>query len=277
MPSPDPLTALGLTPYGTRVYIALASSCTSRASDIADNAKVPRQRVYDILNDLMNRGMVERIVGKPNRYMAVEPTTAVKRLIQASRLELGRYEDLALRLAAQLRPAWGANRSSGAQPQQSGQITLTEVGQWCDLAQHRVLTTTRPPFQGLGDLSWLRHVERLTLAGGTVRCIYQDDILDDPDLLAKAHCYAEAGESARIASRVPTWMMVTDSRRALLPMPAADDAQPVDGVLLIDHSDVVSKLEEEFEALWVRSAPLPAARPARRPQSSVTPTPRTPL
>jgi hypothetical protein len=122
--------------------------------------------------------------------------------------------------------------------------------------RHSVLATARPPFQGISDPSWIRRVEQLTDAGGTVRCIYHSDILRDPDLLTAARHFAAAGEDARVTHSVPTRMILTDGRSALMPVPHAQENFAGTAVLLIEHPQVVAGLERSFESLWEQATPL---------------------
>ncbi|WP_034087162.1 hypothetical protein [Streptacidiphilus albus] len=146
-------------------------------------------------------------------------------------------------------------------------MVLAESGQWCQAAQHSVLATACPPFEGIGDASWIERVDQLTAAGGTVRCIYHSDILQDPALLASARDFAQAGEVSRVTRDVPTRMILTDGSRALLPVLHSRQSPAATPMLLIDDPKVITGLEESFESLWAHAAPLyeeAGARPRPR-------------
>ena len=70
---PDRLAELGLTTYEAKVYLALVRREVSSAADVARLAGIPRQRIYDVLASLVQRGLASERPGKPTRYAAVSP------------------------------------------------------------------------------------------------------------------------------------------------------------------------------------------------------------
>lgn len=55
----DTLEEIGLTTYEARAYIAGVSLGTASPNELADESGVPRGRIYDIVDDLRERGLVE--------------------------------------------------------------------------------------------------------------------------------------------------------------------------------------------------------------------------
>src|SRR3989338_1561883 len=75
----------GLNLYEVRIWTALLSRGTSTAGELSDIGNVPRSRAYDVLESLEKKGFVVMKLGKPIKYMAVEPQEVVhrvKKLIQ---------------------------------------------------------------------------------------------------------------------------------------------------------------------------------------------------
>jgi sugar-specific transcriptional regulator TrmB len=64
------LVNLGLTTLQTKVYITLAKSGTSTGRTTAKMAQVASQDVYRILNELQEKGLVQKIITKPAMYRA---------------------------------------------------------------------------------------------------------------------------------------------------------------------------------------------------------------
>ncbi|SEP16634.1 Sugar-specific transcriptional regulator TrmB [Halogranum amylolyticum] len=63
-----------LTTYETEVYLALVRGGTQTMTDIAEASDVPKQRVYDIVGNLRERGLVEVIDDYPQKAYAVDPS-----------------------------------------------------------------------------------------------------------------------------------------------------------------------------------------------------------
>ncbi|MEY9874808.1 DNA-binding MarR family transcriptional regulator [Streptacidiphilus sp. MAP12-33] len=258
------LETLGLTSYSSRAYATLARLPHATAPDLADATRVPRQRIYDVLGSLIDQGLVAKTPGKPAAYRAVDPACAAAALIRAHRDSLARLEVVASDLVAELRADWLTARSEprpGLARSRDDQGVLARMDHWRDYAQHSVLATARPPFDGLSDEGWLSRVRAITTSGGSVRCVYHADLLSDPRLVARAARFAAAGEQARVTSAVETRMILTDRERALLTLPSADptpDGTP-GPVLLVDDVHTVAELEETFDRLWARATPFTAA------------------
>ncbi len=66
--------------YETKVWIALLSKGIASAGEIAELSGVPRSRTYDVLESLEKEGFAIAKLGKPVKYIAVNPTTVVEKL-----------------------------------------------------------------------------------------------------------------------------------------------------------------------------------------------------
>ena len=64
------LTKLGLTLNQARVYLILAESAVSTASQISKISKLAREEVYRVIPKLQDLGLIEIIVGTPTKYKA---------------------------------------------------------------------------------------------------------------------------------------------------------------------------------------------------------------
>lgn len=80
------LVDLGLTRYQAAVYLALMDRQDFTPAQIATRAQVPRQRIYDVLASLCDRGLcLERHSGRQRIFQAVEPSQALPTLLQENK------------------------------------------------------------------------------------------------------------------------------------------------------------------------------------------------
>jgi len=77
----------GLNLYEVRIWTALLSRGVSTAGELSDIGDVPRSRAYDVLESLQKKGFVMMKVGKPIKYLAVEPKEVVERVKKTIREE----------------------------------------------------------------------------------------------------------------------------------------------------------------------------------------------
>ena len=66
--------------YEVRIWTALLSRGVSTAGELSDIGNVPRSRAYDILESLEKKGFVIMKLGKPIKYVAVDPNEVVERV-----------------------------------------------------------------------------------------------------------------------------------------------------------------------------------------------------
>ncbi len=84
--------------YEVRIWTALLSRGVSTAGELSDIGNVPRSRAYDVLESLEKKGFVVMKLGKPIKYLAVNPVEVVERVKKFVRLDaeerVGRLEKL---------------------------------------------------------------------------------------------------------------------------------------------------------------------------------------
>jgi len=81
-PTQDPQSAaieqlerFGLSTYAARTFVALASLGTGTARDVSQVSDVPRTRVYDAIDELHDRGLVDVQQSSPKRFWAISAET----------------------------------------------------------------------------------------------------------------------------------------------------------------------------------------------------------
>jgi sugar-specific transcriptional regulator TrmB len=71
------LESVGLTEYEARCFVGLSRIRKGTAKEISQLSEVPRSRVYDALERLHERGLVDVQQSEPREYQAVEKETAL--------------------------------------------------------------------------------------------------------------------------------------------------------------------------------------------------------
>ncbi|AAT44108.1 TrmB family transcriptional regulator [Picrophilus oshimae] len=83
------LSKFGLSPYEIKVYKALLLNGPQTSTSIVSLAGVPQPRVYDLFNNLINKGLIQVSPGKKKIYRAVPVETALSRIIN----DMSSYKD----------------------------------------------------------------------------------------------------------------------------------------------------------------------------------------
>ena len=89
----DALDDLGLTQYEAKCFVALARMPSGTATDVSDVADVPRSRVYETLERLHDRGLVDVQQSEPRRYRAIGMARALDALRRDYRSRIETADD----------------------------------------------------------------------------------------------------------------------------------------------------------------------------------------
>ena len=79
--------AFDLNIYEVKIWTALLSKGVSSAGELSDISNVPRSRSYDILESLEKKGFVIMKLGKPIKYITVDPKEVLERVKKNVRLQ----------------------------------------------------------------------------------------------------------------------------------------------------------------------------------------------
>ncbi len=66
--------------YEIKIWTSLLSRGVAAASELAEISGVPRSRCYDVLESLEKKGFIIMKIGKPIKYIAVQPEAVVERV-----------------------------------------------------------------------------------------------------------------------------------------------------------------------------------------------------
>src|SRR5690349_15606746 len=79
------LQQLGLNAYEARSYLVLLGHPRFKALELAARAHVPRQKIYEVLDSLVEKGFTRVVQEKTKLFSAVEPSLAVPAFISRKR------------------------------------------------------------------------------------------------------------------------------------------------------------------------------------------------
>ncbi|MEV0277353.1 helix-turn-helix domain-containing protein [Streptomyces sp. NPDC050610] len=254
------LVALGLARYEARVYLALVARESYTAAEVAREADVPRQRVYDVLDALVRRRLASTSPGRVARFSAVTPELALTRLMAVQRESLDRMERVSEGLAAALQPIWSDGRT------RTDPLDYIDVlrdpkaiaERFADIqrqARRELLSFCRPPLLASAEnAEGIKAVRRLRRAGGTVRAVYTTGALADAVVLANVRSFAEAGEEARFAAELPLKLIIADGSLVLCDMPDPVAGAASSTTLYIEHPALAGCLRLAFQTVWESAA-----------------------
>ena len=240
---------LGLTPYESRAYVSLMIYGSMSPSELAQRADIPRPRAYDVLRNLVEKGLLTVQSGKPSIYAALEPSHGLKNLIIAKEMETFRELE---------------EKRKAAKTLAKSLSELYEKSKDTRLERSRVWLTRRDTaFIAIYNEA-IRNCEKELLVAST------DPYPPEKEVLEAVEYALKRGRSARVVRQITKSWTKEDLRRYEEVVKAGSQVRylDIDQILLrfavFDRRDVILVLpsdsegitKQALEALWLRIPPL---------------------
>lgn len=261
---PDPqklenLTNLGLNRYEAAVYLSLLERQDFTPSQVATRAQVPRQRIYDVLASLCERGLcVERRSGRQRLFQAVDPSSALPNLVQEKQrqyeAEIARQNQQTKELVAALAPLYLVGHNT--QDALAYIEVLSEPNRIVERGSNLAQSAQKSIAVFFTYPSLLSYEEGLKLVknplsnGISYRSIYEYSIWQDPSSRDFIHQCQEWGQEVRFVPEVPFKMQLFDEQTILLSLQDPLVSTPSFTALSINHPGLAKMLQISFEILW---------------------------
>jgi sugar-specific transcriptional regulator TrmB len=251
------LTRLGLTTYEARAYVALVTRDSFTAAQVARQANLPRQRIYDVLSTLVEKGLASARPGTVVKYAAVAPDAAIERLVEGHRREMADIERSAAEMVSELAPAFKAGQ------QQTDPLEYIEVlrdpgainerfGELQAQIRDEILVFTKPPYATPPQ----ENVEGLEVTRTHVaRRVYYTSALYDADVAAGIRRFIAEGEEARFVDHLPLKLVIIDETIVMFgmedPVAAGVARRGSDlTIMVVEHPALARILKTAFLATW---------------------------
>jgi HTH-type transcriptional regulator, sugar sensing transcriptional regulator len=246
------LTRLGLTSYEAKAYLALLRRDSSTAAQAARLANVPRQRIYDVLASLVDKGLASTRPGQVAKYVAVAPELALERLVSDQREQLADLERQTAALIDELSPAYHAGQK------QDNPLEYIEVLRDRRAINERfeelqagikreILVFTKPPYATPPQ----ENVEGLEVTKAhEARSVYELSVFDDPETTEGVRRFVEAGEKARFVPNLPLKLVIIDESIVMFGMedPVAGSSELT--IMVVEHPSLAGILKIAFNTVW---------------------------
>jgi sugar-specific transcriptional regulator TrmB len=254
------LQQVGLNAYEARSYLVLMGHPRFKALELAARAHVPRQKIYEVLDSLVEKGFAQVIQEKTKLFSAVDPSLAIPAyLARRTKLlqnELAEQARLANSLIEDLRGAY--------QSGQGGTGTLDFLSLVNDPTQtavhyRRMLASadsvyaefSRSPF-AVDPLD--EDLVRDAASRG-VKCRLLIERTSPPDLTHEERLkeYRELGVDIRFCDRLPLKLALFDGKCGLLAVLDPVLTRPAWTAVVFEHEALAEAMAGLFESYWTRA------------------------
>lgn len=247
---------IGLNAYESRSYLVLVGHPKFKALELAARAHVPRQKIYEVLDSLVEKGFAQVIQEKTKLFSAVEPEIAISHYLarrsQALERELHEQSRLALGLVDDLNSAYseGQEGKGGLEPlrivSDPGQIAahyrrmLSEVGR-------EYLEFVGPPYA-------IDPLEDQLLAEARQRGVSCQILVaasgPEQSFQERVEAYRQQGVEVRTLPTLPMKLAIVDGRSGLFAMLDPVVTRPTWTAVVFEHAGMAEAMTNLFRQYW---------------------------
>ncbi len=253
------LQQVGLNAYEARSYLVLVGHPRFKALELASRARVPRQKIYEVLDSLVEKGFAQVVQEKTKLFSAVEPGLAVPAYLERQKelmeQQLENQRRHGQSLASELKAAYTEGRG--------GRGTLDYLRIVNDPSQVAVhyrsmlsgvtrsyLEFSRPPY-AVDPLD--EQLVKQTAARG-VRCrIIQESGPDPVENAARIFDYRSCGIEVRTVPSLPMKLAVFDGMQGLVALLDPVTTRPTWTSVVFDHAGFGEAMQGLFDEWWKRA------------------------
>jgi sugar-specific transcriptional regulator TrmB len=256
------LQQLGLNAYESRSYLVLLGHPKFKALELAARAHVPRQKIYEVLDSLVEKGFAQVVQEKTKLFSAVEPSLAIPGYLSRKRQLLEHELTDQSRAASGLMDDLKALYSSG----QGGRGTLdflrivTEPSQTA--AEYRkMLSDVKSEYMEFSRAPYAvdpldeRLVKQARETGVSCRLLLEANSLDETHRQRLGE-YSTAGVEVRQVASLPMKLALFDGRRGMIALLDPVITRPTWTSLVFDHEGMGQAMNGLFEEYWGRGKRL---------------------
>ena len=265
------LRDLGLSEYEARAYRSLLKTGPTTAKELSRVSDVPMGRIYDVLNSIEQADMVRsQSASRPKKYAAVEPTTALERLLADRRRELERkadqYEEIVAELQDQLETAEPVEETfwtAAVGPEAVVDLMIERLAAADERVVFVLSTYTERFFDARVDGVDRLVLDELAVAldrGVSVRLLMRPDLVPLlPESVGRRYRESLSAHDrfeVRTSQNVSGTFALVDHSEIAIEVPHPLDDEEVFGMIALTDRGFAESVRSEFEPRWGSAEPL---------------------
>ena len=265
------LRDLGLSEYEARAYRSLLKTGPTTAKELSRVSDVPMGRIYDVLNSLEQADMIRsQSASRPKKYAAVEPATALERVLADRRRELerevDRYEEIVEELRGELESADPIEETfwtAAVGPTEVVDLLVERLAAADEQVVFVLSTYTERFFEaqvdGVDNLVLDELVAGLDRGAG-VRLLMRPDLVPLlPESVGERYRESLSDHDrfeVRTSENVSGTFALLDRGETVIEVPHPLNAEEVFGMISLTDREFAESVRAEFEPRWNSAEPL---------------------
>ena len=250
------LQQMGLNAYEARSYLVLVGHPRFKALELAARAHVPRQKIYEVLDSLVEKGFAQVIQERTKLFYAVAPSLAIPSYLDRKAQAVEREHTEQSRLGQGLIDDLGAAYAQG----QGGRGTLDFLRIVSDPAQtaaeyRRMITEVRSEYLEFSRAPYAvdpletQLVKKARLRGVHCRLIVETAEID-AEHAARLDEYAAIGIEVRRMHSLPMKLALFERQHGMVALLDPVITRPAWTSVVFNHPGFAQAMRGLFEEYW---------------------------
>jgi sugar-specific transcriptional regulator TrmB len=251
---------IGLTEREAKVYMTLLSGRMFTATDLQKAVNIPRTKIYEVLNKMVNRNIcIEKKLGKNKIYEAVEPKLAMERIYERYQNDLKTKKDLITQISEVFTPIF-ENSKSIVNPLEFIDVmkVKTQIHKRYTNSvrntKREMLTFNKGPYASDNPERLAEQEDeetKLLRRGGTTKNIYELKEFKEVDwLLESVRKTVKYGQKARVVDSLPIKMLIFDDEKVMFPLEQPIEESNELTMIYIEHKQLANACRILFNGMW---------------------------
>ncbi len=257
------LQRIGLNAYEARSYLVLIGHPRFKALELAARANVPRQKIYEVLDSLVEKGFAQVIQEKTKLFSAIEPELAIQAYFERKanhlKQELMDQNRLGTVLVKELRDVHHESQDtiSGALDYlriiNDPGLSVTYYRSMLTQADQEYLEFSRPPYAT--DLMDEELVRQAIARGVNCRVLVETNSFN-LNYQVRLDGYRSLGVEVRCAESLPLKLALFDGKQGLTALLDPVVTRTTWTSIIFEHAGFASAMKGLFENHWEQATPL---------------------
>lgn len=261
----EKLKSLGFKEYESKVLLVLLNGSPMSASEIAKDAKIIRNSIYDILKSFVDKGYCNEIeTNTILNYQIIDPAIILDKIISDYKKSFNSKLSSLNETFGELQQIYKTESAKTDSPDKNIQLirgfNKHRVARYMELvlaSKSEILGMYSPRRVVVEELS--RDAQKFIKNGGVIRSIYQinGDIDLNNELIAACELFQKGGEKVKLADfKIPN-VSIFDAENVFINL-SADKSVPKhkQADLIIRNSDYAGHMKDLFNTYWEKAYTL---------------------
>lgn len=256
------LINIGLTKYEASVYHTLLQKPDLSATEVSNLAKVPRTRVYEIINLLHEKGFCKKSDDeKVKKFNAINPKFAFNNLLERNKQEYEKKVKSINLLSEELEPIYELSQEQAEDPAKHIEVIvgnneiLEKINEYGRDVKSEILTMNKAPY--VIDFSAVQRRGKVEYFPGLkYKFVTEKADIENEDFVHFLQLWEDVGAEVRVVDEVHTKLIVLDQRKVILSITNKDLIMTTHTSMFIDNTQLAKMYVKTFHSYFDEGTPL---------------------